>query len=127
MCSSRLPFSGGGAMPEISPNEPRKRNMKRALLSALLIAVASAPAFAQSDDMAPARLQRLDEQAKARGLHLNHAQAIEIARANGVVSVREVDLEKNDEWKVEGRDAEGREIEVELSAHDGKVRKVERD
>jgi uncharacterized membrane protein YkoI len=47
--------------------------------------------------------------------------------ANGVVSVREVDLEKNDEWKVEGRDAEGREIEVELSAHDGKVRKVERD
>lgn len=101
--------------------------MKRALLSALVVAVMAAPAVAQGDDMAPARLQRLDDQAKARGLHLMHAQAIEIAKANGVAHVREVDLEKNDEWKVEGHDAQGREIEVELSAHDGKVRKVERD
>lgn len=101
--------------------------MKSALLSVIVAATVTAPAFAQDDDMAPARLQRLDEQAKARGLHLTHAQAIEIAKANGVAHVREVDLEKNDEWKVEGHDAQGREIEVELSAHDGKVRKVERD
>ena len=49
-----------------------------------------------------------------------------IAKANGVVELREIDLEDNEEWKVEGRDAQGREIEVELSARDGKVREIER-
>lgn len=115
--------------------------LKRTLLAsaALIVAGAAMPALAQDhsqhsgsqhsghDDLAPARLQRLDDQAKAAGFAIDHMKAIEIAKANGVVTVREVDLEDNGEWKVEGRDASGREIEVELSARDGKVREVERD
>lgn len=105
--------------------------MKSALIVAAMSAVIALPATAQNhsghDDMAPARLQRLDDRAAAAGFAINHVKAIEIAKANGVVTVREVDLEDNAEWKVEGRDAQGREIEVELSARDGKVRKVEHD
>ena len=99
------------------------------LMPAALIALAigsAAPAFAD-DDMSPARLQRLDAQAASLGYAITHAKAIEIAKANGLASIREIDLEDNAEWKVEGRDAQGRELEVELSARDGAVRKVERD
>lgn len=100
------------------------------MLAALAIAASvAAPAIAQngSDDMAPARLAKLDEQAKASGYHIMHAKAVEIAKATGLVSVREVELEHGTNWKVEGRDANGVKLEVELSGHDGKVVKVERD
>jgi len=90
------------------------------------MAASAAPAFAE-DDLSPARLQKLDERAASQGLSITHTKAVEIAKANGLVTLREVDLEDNAEWKVEGRDAEGREIEVELSARDGKVSKVDRD
>jgi len=100
----------------------------RLILLAAAMLLAPLPALAQrGDDMAPARLAQLDDQAKARGFHLFHAKAIEIAMANGMASVREVELEDGDRWKVEGRDAAGRELEIELSGHDGKVLKVERD
>lgn len=87
------------------------------------------PAAAQkgNDDMAPARLDALDAQAKAAGFHIMHAKAVEIAKANGLVSVREVELEHGTNWKVEGRDANGVKLEVELSGHDGRILKVERD
>ena len=85
------------------------------------------PAFADDDDLSPARLERLDQRAKERGFAINHVQAIAIARSHGLVTLREIDLEDDDEWKVEGRTAEGREIEVELSARDGKVREIDRD
>lgn len=75
----------------------------------------------------PARLQRLNAQVASLGYSITHGKAVEIAKANGIASIREVDLEDNAEWKVEGRDAQGRELEVELSARDGAVRKVERD
>lgn len=74
----------------------------------------------------PARRERLNARAEERGYTINHVEAIRIAKTSGVVSVREIDLEDDHVWKVEGRDAEGREIEVELSARDGKVREVER-
>lgn len=85
------------------------------------------PAFADDDDLSPARLERLDQRAKERGFAINHVKAIDIAKSHGLVTVREVDLEDRDEWKIEGRDADGREIEVELSARDGKVREIDRD
>jgi uncharacterized membrane protein YkoI len=110
-------------------NTQESSPMKKAILLAaatMTASLAALPAFAD-DDMTPARLQKLDDQAKARGFAINHLQAIEIAKANGIVTVREIDLEDEDEWKVEGRNAEGRGIEVELSARDGKVRKVEND
>ncbi len=100
----------------------------RLLMAATMTAGAFAlPAFAQDDDLSPARLERLDQRAKERGFTINHAKAVEIAKSHGLVTLREVDLEDNDEWKVEGRDADGREIEVELSARDGKVREIDRD
>ena len=103
--------------------------MKASLLLAVAAITTGAfalPAMADEDDMTPARLERLDARAKELGYAINHAEAIRIAKTSGVVTVREIDLEDNHEWKVEGRDADGREIEVELSARDGKVREVER-
>ena len=99
------------------------------MLAALAIAASTAPALAQkgSDDMAPARLAKLDEQAKAAGYHIMHGKAVEIAKANGLVTVREVELEHGANWKVEGRDANGVKLEIELSGHDGKIVKIERD
>ena len=97
-----------------------------ATMAAGLVAL---PAAAQkgNDDMAPARLEALDAQAKAASFHIMHARAVEIAKANGLVSIREVELEHGSNWKVEGRDANGVKLEIELSGHDGKVLKVERD
>ena len=102
--------------------------MLRPTLAALVFAASlAAPAFAWDDHMSPARLKRLDDRAAARNLPINHLRAIEIAKANGVVTVDEIDLDEDDEWEVEGRDANGREIEVELSARDGKVKEIDRD
>jgi uncharacterized membrane protein YkoI len=53
-------------------------------------------------------------------------QAIEIARQQGLVTVEEVDRDDG-KWEVEGKDASGREIEVDIDARSGKVVKVERD
>lgn len=52
--------------------------------------------------------------------------AIRIARENGVATVTEVDRDGG-KWEIEGRDAEGREIEVDIDATSGAVLKVERD
>lgn len=104
--------------------------MKLSPLLASLTLVMSAgamPAHADDDDLSQARMQRLDEQAAARNLSVKHARAIEIAKSQGLVTLREIDLEDHDEWNVEGRDAAGREIEVEISARDGTVMKMERD
>lgn len=53
-------------------------------------------------------------------------QAIEIAKQQGIVTVDEVDRD-NGKWEVEGKDASGREIEVDIDASSGKVIKIERD
>lgn len=53
-------------------------------------------------------------------------QARRIAAEQGVVRVEEIKLDK-DEWKIEGRDSTGAEIEVKLRASDGMVIKLERE
>ena len=53
-------------------------------------------------------------------------QARRIAADHGVVRVEEIKLDK-DEWKVEGRDSTGAEIEINLRATDGVVVKMERE
>lgn len=53
-------------------------------------------------------------------------RAIEIARGAGVALVKELDCDDG-RWEVEGRDADGREIEVEIDPQTGRVLKVERD
>ncbi len=52
--------------------------------------------------------------------------AIRIARTAGLVRVEEVDCDDR-KWEVEGRDARGREIEVEISARTGRILDVDRD
>lgn len=53
-------------------------------------------------------------------------QAIEIARGVGVALIKELECDDG-RWEVEGRDARGREIEVEIDPRTGRVLKVERD
>jgi uncharacterized membrane protein YkoI len=61
-----------------------------------------------------------------RGSGISAEQAVQIARSVGLVHVEEVDCD-DDEWEVEGRDAGGREIEVEIDRRTGRIREVERD
>ena len=53
-------------------------------------------------------------------------QAIGIARAAGVARVEKLECDDG-LWEVEGRDATGREIEVEIDPRTGRIVKVERD
>lgn len=66
---------------------------------------------------------RADE---ACGGGISRAQAIEIARGAGMVRVTEVDCD-DDEWEVEGRDARGRGMEVEIDARTGRITEIEYD
>lgn len=91
------------------------------------LSVGALPAHADDKDLSPARMQRLDDQAATRDLQIKHTRAIEIAKAQGLVTLVEIELGERDEWSLEGRDAAGREIEVEISARDGSVVKIERD
>jgi uncharacterized membrane protein YkoI len=52
--------------------------------------------------------------------------AIEIARGAGVALVEDLDCDDG-RWEVEGRDANGREIEVRIDPRTGQVLRVERD
>jgi uncharacterized membrane protein YkoI len=95
-----------------------------AIFTALAV---SSPALAQGDDMSPARLEKLDQEAAELKLSVNHAKAMDIARAKGVATVREMKLTKRGNWKVEGTDAQGHKIEVRIDGKNGKVEKVERE
>lgn len=53
-------------------------------------------------------------------------EAIRIAREAGIARVQEVDCDDG-RWEVEGRDAQGRRIEVKVGAGDGRVVEVERE
>lgn len=53
-------------------------------------------------------------------------EAIRIARTAGLVRVTELECDDG-KWEVEGRDAAGREIEVEVDPRTGRIIKVDRD
>lgn len=53
-------------------------------------------------------------------------QAMKIARDNGLVSIREVELDDG-KWEIEGRDQAGQEREIHIDASNGKVLRNERD
>jgi uncharacterized membrane protein YkoI len=53
-------------------------------------------------------------------------EAIRIARTAGLVRVTQLECDDG-KWEVEGRDAAGREIEVEVDPRTGAIIKVERD
>lgn len=52
-------------------------------------------------------------------------EAIRIAREAGIARVQEVDCD-DERWEVEGTDAQGRKIEVEVHAGTGQVVQVDR-
>ena len=93
--------------------------MKSAAIAALLGALSfAAPAWADHNH------GHNDEHAAHAHQAISQERALEIAAAQGVASVREVEIDDG-AWKVEGRTAEGREIEVEIDMHTGAVRKRE--
>ncbi len=53
-------------------------------------------------------------------------QAAEIARKNGMATVEEIDRDDG-KWEVEGRQDNGREIEIDIDMATGKVIKIDRD
>ncbi len=52
--------------------------------------------------------------------------AVRIARTVGLVRIEDVDCDDGT-WEVEGRDARGREIEVQISPRTGRILDVDRD
>lgn len=88
----------------------------RFLVLALTIALGGALGL-----VSPAASQRGTE-----GSEITIEEAIRISRANGLVRVDEAKRD-NGKWEVEGRDAEGREIEIDIDARSGRVIKIERD
>jgi uncharacterized membrane protein YkoI len=54
------------------------------------------------------------------------AQAEEVARGAGVVRITEVECDDG-KWEVEGRDAQDRKIEVDVSSQDGRILDIDRD
>jgi len=77
----------------------------------------AAPAFAQS----PAQ----PSPGRCAG-QVDITRAIEIARGAGIARVDQAECDDG-LWEVEGRDAQGRNIEVDVDPRDGRVVKVERD
>ncbi|MBA4338518.1 MAG: hypothetical protein C0421_06695 [Hyphomonas sp.] len=89
--------------------------LKSTLLAALLMLAGTGPALAGKGD---------DERAVAE-FEVTETQALEIAKAQGLATVREVKARRG-VWKFEGADADGVVIEIEINGVTGEVVKVER-
>ncbi|TRO88989.1 PepSY domain-containing protein [Glycocaulis profundi] len=74
------------------------------------------------------RRDRRDRHDRRGGQHaaISVDEAIEIARANGMVRVTDVELD-DDEWEIEGYDHRGREMEIEIDAYTGRVKDIDYD
>ncbi|MBU8537685.1 PepSY domain-containing protein [Falsiroseomonas tokyonensis] len=84
---------------------------------AAAVLLLATPAFAQ----APAQLAP----GRCAG-QVDISRAIEIARGAGIARVDQAECDDR-HWEVKGRDAQGREIEVDVAPADGRVVKVDRD
>jgi hypothetical protein len=89
--------------------------LRSTLLAALLMLAGTGPALAGKGD---------DERAVAE-FEVTETQALEIAKAQGLATVREVKARRG-VWKFEGADADGVLIEIEINGVTGEVVKVER-
>jgi uncharacterized membrane protein YkoI len=89
--------------------------LRSTLLAALLMLAGAGPALAGKGD---------DERAVAE-FDVTETQALEIAKARGLATVREVKARRG-VWKFEGADADGVVIEIEINGVTGEVVKVER-
>ncbi len=96
----------------------------RPTLAAALLAlpmIAAPAAFA-----ATAQPPGFTRQAPAE-LPVTVEDAIAIARDFGLVMIKEVELEDGYKWEVEGYDAEGREVELDISSSDGEILDIDYD
>jgi uncharacterized membrane protein YkoI len=69
--------------------------------------------------------QASDQIRLAQSDAISREQAIEIAKNNGLVTLRDVDREVG-RWEIEGRDENGRRIEIYVGSRSGEILKVER-
>jgi uncharacterized membrane protein YkoI len=93
--------------------------MRTTILTATFVLAAATPALAHrhgGDDHS----QHQQQQQTA----ISQERAVEIAREQGVATVREVKMDDG-AWKVEGTTSEGRRIEVEINPQTGAVVKRE--
>jgi uncharacterized membrane protein YkoI len=117
--------------------------MASAALAGALIVPVSAPSYA--DDPANGFFQIIEaffnqnteeeaardrrdraHRGERRGQQLIEAdEAIEIARANGMVRITHVELDGRD-WEVEGYDYRQRRIEMEIDARNGRIKNIDR-
>ena len=81
--------------------------MTRTLLALALVFGMAAPALAQQ-------------------FKVTEQQARQIAAERGIVKITEIERDDG-KWEIEGRDAQGREIEIDIHGQTGKVVKFERD
>ncbi|MCC6947059.1 MAG: PepSY domain-containing protein [Bradyrhizobiaceae bacterium] len=82
--------------------------MKPALLAlALATGLAAAPALAQQ-------------------FKVSEQQARQIAADRGIVTITEIEQDDG-KWEIEGRDKDGRKIEIDVHGQTGEVVKYERD
>lgn len=92
-----------------------------ATLAVVVLGLAG-PAFAQQTQTAP----QAQPPAGQQQTMITIERAIEIARNHGLVNVREVERDDRG-WEIEGSDAQGRKIEVEIDIRTGEVVDIERD
>lgn len=86
--------------------------MKRALAMAIIgLAIAAPAPFAFADD---------DGDDRGGSFRISRAEAVDIARSNGVLRIDEV---KRDDrvWEIEGCIRDGREIEIDIHGNSGKI------
>jgi uncharacterized membrane protein YkoI len=89
---------------------------KGAVLSATFAALSAGAALAHGGG---------DDGKSASTFDVTRAEALDIAKAEGVVEVWEVKARRG-VWEVEGADASGTKLEVEIDGDTGEVVKVER-
>lgn len=88
--------------------------LRSTLLAAALILAGAATVSAEKDDRETAR--RLD---------VSQHEAEEIAAAEGIVDIREIEVKRGN-WKIEGTDADGHKVEIVLDGYTGEILKFER-
>ena len=81
--------------------------MTRTLLALALVFGMAAPALAQQ-------------------FKVTEQQARQIAAERGIVKITEIERDDG-KWEIEGRDAQGREIEIDIHGQTGEVVKFEHD
>jgi hypothetical protein len=84
--------------------------MRTVISAILLVSLAVSPYAAAQGTYVPA---------------ISVAQAEDIAVVNGVIAIRKIEF-NDGAWKVEGRDREGRRVEVKIDPGTGEIIRLER-